>query len=213
MAPMNKANNLPAPPRAEQRPFSYERHGVTIDDPWAWLRDKNYPDVQDEDVLGYLKAENAYFEAAMKPHEALVEELFQEMKGRIKVDDSTVPLKDGEWLYWAAFKEGTQYRDWYRKPAAAGGPDTLIYSENAEAEGKEYYRLGAFAVSRDGKLLATLVDDDGSERFKLVVRDLATGTEIETVTEVGIGNPVWTSDSKGLVFTEVNDQWRTYRAR
>jgi oligopeptidase B len=62
-------------------------------------------------------------------------------------------------------------------------------------------------------LLATLVDDDGSERFKLVVRDLATGQDIETVTEVGIGNPVWTSDSKGIVFTEVNDQWRSYRAR
>jgi oligopeptidase B len=89
----------------------------------------------------------------------------------------------------------------------------LIYSENAEAEGKEYYRLGAFTVSPNGKMLATLVDDDGSERFKLVVRDLATGKELETVTEVGIGNPVWTSDSKGLVFTEVNDQWRSYRAR
>ena len=95
----------------------------------------------------------------------------------------------------------------------AGGEEALIYSENAEAEGKEYYRLGAFAVSPDGKLLATLADDDGSERFKLVVRDLATGKDLETVTTVGIGNPVWTSDSTGLVFTEVNDQWRSYRAR
>ena len=170
------------------------------------------PDVQDQEVLDYLKAENAYFEAAMEPHEGLVEELFQEMKGRIKEDDASVPIKDGDWLYWSAFKEGTQYRDWYRKPAT-GGDEALIYSENAEAEGKEYYRLGAFAVSPDGKLLATLVDDDGSERFKLVVRDLATGKDIETVTKVGIGNPVWTSDSKGLVFTEVNDQWRSYRAQ
>jgi oligopeptidase B len=209
---MNKAIELPVPPRAEQRPFSYERHGVTIDDPWAWLRDKGYPNVQDEDVLNYLKAENAYFEAVMGPHKQLVDELFEEMKGRIKEDDASVPIKDGDWLYWSEFKKGTQYRDWYRKPAA-GGEGTLIYSENAEAEGKEYYRLGAFAVSRDGKLLATLADDDGSERFKLVVRDLATGKDIETVTLVGIGNPVWTSDSKGLVFTEVNDQWRSYRAR
>jgi oligopeptidase B len=209
---MNKAIELPVPPRAEQRPFSYERHGVTIDDPWAWLRDKGYPNVQDEDVLNYLKAENAYFEAVMGPHKQLVDELFEEMKGRIKEDDASVPIKDGDWLYWSEFKKGTQYRDWYRKPAA-GGEGTLIYSENAEAEGREYYRLGAFAVSRDGKLLATLADDDGSERFKLVVRDLATGKDIETVTLVGIGNPVWTSDSKGLVFTEVNDQWRSYRAR
>ena len=204
--------NLPAPPKAEQRPYSYERHGVRVEDPYAWLRDKEYPTVNDQGVLDYLKAENAYFEAAMKPHEALTEQIFQEMKGRIKEDDASVPIKDGDWLYWSAFKEGTQYRDWYRKPAA-GGAETLIFSENKEAEGKEYFRLGAFAVSPDGKQLATLVDDDGSERFKLVVRDLATGKDLETVTEVGIGNPVWTSDSKGLVFTEVNDQWRSYRAR
>jgi len=211
-APMNKATTVPAPPRAEQRPFTYERHGVRIDDPYAWLRDKGYPKVDDKDVLDYLKAENAFFEAAMKPHAALVETLFQEMKGRIKEDDSSVPLRDGDWLYWSAFKPGTQYRFWYRKPVA-GGEQQLIFDENAEAEGKEYFRLGAFATSPDGKRLATLVDDDGSERFKLVVRDLATGKVLETVTEVGIGNPVWTSDSKGLVFTEVNDQWRSYRAR
>ncbi len=132
----------------------------------------------------------------MEPHKALIDALFEEMKGRIKEDDASVPIKDGDWLYWSAFKEGTQYRDWYRKPAGGGGDAALIYSENAEAEGKEYYRLGAFAVSPDGKLLATLADDDGSERFKLVVRDLATGEDLETVTKVGIGNPVWTSDSK-----------------
>lgn len=211
-ATMSTTSTLPAPPRAEQRPYSYERHGVRVEDPYAWLRDKEYPTVNDEGVLDYLKAENAYFEAAMKPHAKLTEEIFQEMKGRIKEDDSSVPLKDGEWLYRSAFKQGTQYRDWYRRPVA-GGNEVLIYSENAEAEGKEYYRLGAFTVSPDGKRLARLVDDDGSERFKLVVRDLATGKDLETVTEVGIGNPVWTSDSKGLVFTEVNDQWRSYRAR
>ena len=163
-------------------------------------------------MLAYLKAENAYFEALMGPHKALTDQLFEEMKGRIKEDDSSVPIKDGDWLYWWAFLPGTQYRDWYRKPAA-GGEGGLIYSENAEAEGKDYFRLGAFAVSPDGKLLATLVDDDGSERFKLVVHDLATSEDIETVTEVGIGNPVWTCDSTGLVFTEVNDQWRSYRAQ
>ena len=88
---MNKVSNLPAPPSAEQRPHSYTRHGVTIDDPWAWLRDPNYPDVQDEEVLAYLKAENAYFEAAMAPHAGLVETLFEEMKGRLKEDESSVP--------------------------------------------------------------------------------------------------------------------------
>jgi oligopeptidase B len=203
---------LQNPPVAARKPHTNEAHGVRWDDEWHWIRDPNYPDVQDEEVLAYLKAENDFFEAEMAPHKALTDELFKEMKGRIKEDDATVPLKDGDWLYWSEFKKGTQYRDWYRKPAG-GGEGSLIYSENAEAEGKEYYRLGAFAVSPDAKLLATLVDDDGSERFKLVIRDLATGQDIVTVTKVGIGNPVWTSDSKGIVFNEVNDQWRSYRAQ
>ena len=76
------------PPIAARKPHVNEAHGVEWDDPWHWLRDPNYPDVQDHDVLDYLKAENAYFEAAMKPHQGLVEQLFQEMKGRIKEDDS-----------------------------------------------------------------------------------------------------------------------------
>mgnify|MGYP006195388291 CR=1 FL=1 len=85
--------------------------------------------------------------------------------------------------------------------------------EPAEAADKEYFRLGAMEVSPDGRLAATLVDDNGSERFKLRIRDLATGKDLETVTEVGIGRPAWTADSKSVVFTEVNDNWRSYRAR
>jgi oligopeptidase B len=211
-AAMTSTSTLPTPPHADQRPHRFTRHGVTIDDPYAWLRDPKYPVVEDADVLSYLKAENAFFDAAMAPHAALVEELFEEMKGRIKEDDSSVPIRDGDYLYWSAFKPGSQYRDWFRKPVG-GGDDQLIFSENAEAEGREYFRLGGFAVSPDGRRLATLVDDDGSERFKLVIRDLASGADLETVTEVGIGSPVWTSDSAGIVFTEVNDQWRSYRAR
>jgi oligopeptidase B len=211
-APMTKASDLPEPPRAEQRPHSYERHGYRVDDPWFWLKDQSYPKVDDADVLDYLKAENAYFEAAMKPHKALVETLFEEMKGRIKEDESSVPLRDGGFLYWWKFKPGAQYRTWYRKPVS-GGSEQIIFDEAAEAEGKEYFRLGAIDVSPDGRLAATLVDDNGSERFDLRIRDIATGRDIETVTEVGIGQPVWTSDSKGVVFTEVNDKWRSYRAR
>jgi oligopeptidase B len=209
---MNKSSDLPAPPRAEKRPHRFERHGVTIEDDYAWLRDPGYPKVEDKDVLAYLTAENDYFEAAMKPHAELVETLFEEMKGRIKEDDSSVPVKDGDFLYWWAFKPGAQYRSWYRKPVG-GGDDQLIFDEPIEAEGKEYFRLGAFEVSPDGRLAATLVDDDGSERFKLKIRDLASGKDLETVTDVGIGQPVWTSDSGGVVFTEVNDKWRSYRAR
>ncbi|MET1112727.1 MAG: S9 family peptidase [Allosphingosinicella sp.] len=203
---------LPDPPRAEPRHYSYERHGTVIEDPYAWLRDPAYPAVEDEAVLAYLKSENAYFEAAMAPHKALVETLFEEMKGRIKEDDSSVPMRDGEWTYWWAFKPGAQYRTWYRRPVA-GGAERIVFDEEAEAEGKAYFRRGALQISPDGRYAASHVDDDGSERFKLCIRDLETGEDIETVTTVAIGDPVWTGDSRGIVFTEVNEHWRSYRAR
>jgi len=209
---MDKPVDVTAPPQAEQRPYSYERHGVTIEDPWHWIRDPNYPQVNDPDVLAYLNAENSYFQAWAKQHAKLIDQLFQEMKGRIKEDDSSVSLKDGDFLYWWAFRPGAEYRTWYRKPVR-GGEDQVIFDEPVEAEGKDYFRLGALEANPDGKLLATLADYDGSERFELRIRDLATAKDVETVTKVGIGQPVWTSDSKGIVFTEVNEQWRSYRAR
>jgi oligopeptidase B len=211
-AAMTSTSQLPPPPVAEQRPHSFERHGIRIDDPYHWLKDQSYPKIDDEDVLAYLMAENAYFEAAMAPHQPLVEQLFQEMRGRIKEDDSSVPQRDGDWLYWWAFKPGAQYRTWYRQPVS-GGAEQVILDEPGEAEGKEYFRLGAIETSPDGRYLATLIDDNGSERFKLRIRDLRTGKDIETVTEVGIGQPVWSADSRGVIFTEVNENWRSYRAR
>jgi oligopeptidase B len=209
---MDKPTDLPTPPVAERREHRSTHHGVTIEDPWAWLRDPGYPNVSDKDVLDYLKAENAYFEAVMDPHKALVDSLFEEMKGRIKEDLSSVPLADGPFEYWWAFQPGAQYRQWFRKKLG-GGEQELIFDEVAAAAGLEYFRLGAIAVSPNQKLLATLVDDDGSERFKLRIRDLATGADIETVSDIAIGQPVWTSDSSGLVFTEVNEHWRSDKAK
>ena len=199
-----RAAELPAPPRAEQRPHSFEHHGIRVDDPWHWLKDDSYPNVDDADVLSYLRAENSYFEAAMAPHRPLIDTLFQEMRGRIPEDDSSVPVRDGDWLYWWAFQPGAQYRTWYRRPAGGPSPGPgqaaeaqVIYDEPAEATGKQYFRLGALEISPDGRHAAIMVDDDGSERFQLKIRDLATGRDVETVTDVGIGDPVWTADSRG----------------
>ena len=111
-------------PIAATRPHSFTAHGVTIEDPWAWLKDANYPDVNDKDVLAYLEAENAYFEQAMAPHRPLVDRLYEEMKARIKEDESSVPQKDGDWLYWTAFETGGEYRKWWRRPV--GAPDDGI---------------------------------------------------------------------------------------
>ncbi len=203
---------LPPPPVAAQRPHAYTRHGQTIEDPWFWLKDQKYPVIDDPDVLAYLREENAYFDAAMHPHEALVETLFAEMKARLKEDDASVPQKDGDWLYWWAFRPGGQYRVWYRKPVT-GGEEQILLDEPAEAEGHEYLRLQVLSVSPDGRLAAWSADRSGAERFELRIRDLATGADIETVTTVANGAVAWGNDSRSLVYTEVNDNWRTYRAR
>lgn len=204
---------LPAPPRANQISHSYERHGRTVTDDYAWLKDAGYPQVTDEAVLSYLKEENAYFEAAMAPVRPLVDTLFAEMKGRMKEDDSSVPRKDGEWLYWWAFQTGAQYRCWWRRRADGSGGDEVLLDEVSEAEGHDYFRLGALSVSPDGRLLAWTADASGAERFTLRIRDLATAGDIETVSEIVNGGVVWGTGSDIVAYTEVNDNWRTFRAR
>ncbi|GLV28752.1 peptidase S9 [Sphingobium sp. TomTYG75] len=200
------------PPSAARRPHSFARHGITVEDPWAWLRDPGYPDVKDKDVLSYLEAENAFFEKAMEPHKRLTDALFAEMKGRIKEDDSSVPQKDGDYVYWRAFETGAQYRKWYRRPVA-GGDDQLILDEPSLAEGHEYFRLGALSVSPDGRYLAYAIDNNGSERFEARIKDLFTGEILPEVIPDTLSSLVWTSDSKGLLYGIANDQWRTDNAR
>ena len=199
------------PPVAETRPHSSTHHGITITDDYYWLRDQSYPKVDDADVLAHLKAENAYFEAQMAPHQPLVETIFQEMKGRIKEDDSSVPQKDGDYIYWSKFDEGAQYKKHYRKPVA-GGADQLILDENVLAKGKDYFRLGVLSISPDDALMAYAYDDNGSERFEAHVRDLTTGAELPDIIPGTLSSIVWTSDSKGFVYGLANDNWRTDNA-
>src|SRR3546814_18073876 len=89
--------------------------------------------------------ENAWFEAAMKPHEGLVETLFQEMKGRIKEEDASVPQKDGDFVYWVEYEQGAEYKKWYRRPVA-GGDAALILDEVVLAASTEYFRRSDLAV-------------------------------------------------------------------
>lgn len=203
---------LPKPPVAERRPHAFTAHGQTIEDPWAWLKDPQYPEVNDKAVLAYLGAENVYFEAAMKPHRPLVDRLYEEMKGRIKEDESSVPQKDGDWLYWTAFETGGEYRKWWRKPVD-GGPDELLLDEPALAEGKEYFRLGAFSVSNDGRYLAYAIDDNGSERFTIRIKDLQTGEHLPEVIPGMLSEIVWTADDSSFLYGLANAQWRTDNAR
>ena len=200
------------PPVAATRPHSFTRHGFTIDDPWAWIKDPGYPTVTDKDVLAYLAEENTYYEAVMAPHKPLADALFKEMRGRIKEDESTVPQRDGDWLYWTDFETGGEYRRWWRKPVA-GGADQLILDEPALAEGKEYFNLGAFSASDDGRWLAYAIDDNGSERFEVRIKDLENGELLPDIIPGVLSELVWTADSKGFLYALVNDNWRTDRVR
>ncbi|MGN6500446.1 MAG: S9 family peptidase [Tsuneonella sp.] len=211
---MNDATVKPplAPPRALKKPSSVTHHGVTVTDDYAWLRDASYPVVDDPEVLAHLEAENAWFEARMKPHEPLIDTLFREMRGRIKEADKSVPQKDGEWLYWIEFEEGAEYKKWWRKPVA-GGPDELLLDEPALAAGKEYFRLGAISVSSDGTRLAYSVDDNGSERFTARVKDLSTGDLFADEIPGTLSSLVWAANDRALVYSLANEQWRTDNAR
>jgi len=163
-------------------------------------------------VLAYLKAENQWFEQNMADRKPLTEALFREMKARIKEEDSSVPQKDGDWLYWSKFEEGMQYRQHWRK-AVSGGEDQLMLDENILAEGKEYFRLGAASVSPDGHLLAYAYDDNGSERFEARIKDLATGELLPDVIPGTLSSLVWSADSNMLLYGLANEQWRTDNAR
>jgi oligopeptidase B len=214
------ASALAGPPRAAKQPHSFTHHGITVTDDYAWLRDPGYPEVTDTAVLDHLKAENAWFESRMAPRRPLVDTLFQEMRGRIKEADTSVPQKDGDWVYWIEYEEGAEYKKWWRRPVDAtpdeiedGSADELMLDEVALAEGKEYFRLGAISVSKGGTLLAYAIDDNGSERFTARIKDLTTGALLPDEIPGTLSALVWVAGDKGLVYSLANEQWRTDNAR
>jgi oligopeptidase B len=233
-------SNPPAPPVAERRPHTVERHGEAVQDPWYWLRDR-----EDPAVRAYLEAENAYTEAHLAPLEDRIGRLFEEIKGRVQETDASAPVlrisrpADGSdpegWLYYSRTLEGQQYGIRCRRPAPAGITDPrdlpldvrrpvdptappadeqVLLDENVEAAEHEYFRLGGFAVSPDHRLAAELVDTTGSEVFRVRVRDLATGELLddEEVPRAGYGI-TWFEDSRTFLYTVPDEAWRPHEIR
>ncbi len=199
-------HSRPLPPVAPRIEQVTQLHGDTRVDPYAWMRDRDNPD-----VTAYLEAENAYTEAMTAHTKPLQEQLYREMLGRIQEDDATVPVRRGAWVYYSRTEQGKAYPIYCRKGAQAQAREEVIFDQNAEAAGHEFYQLGALEVSPDHGRLAILEDVTGYEDFTLRVRDLSTGAWLaDRVEKLGFGL-AWASDGRTLFYTTTDEAKRSDR--
>jgi oligopeptidase B len=205
------------PPEAKRVEHRREYHGDVFIDPYEWLRDKDNPE-----VIDYLKAENDYTEHATSDLAPLRQKIFDEIKARTKETDLSVPTRRGDWWYYGRSFEGKQYSVQCRCPVT--DPDDwtppqldeeteipgeqILLDENIEAEGHDFFALGAATVSLDGNILAYSVDVNGDERYTLRFKDLRTGTLYDDEI-VGIGaGATWAADNHTIYYVTVDDAWR-----
>ena len=194
------ASDNPAPPTAQRKPHPTPIHGSVLPDDYAWLRDKESPE-----VVEYLNAENAYTTAMMRGTEALQKQLYDEILSHIKEDDVSVPYRDGDWIYVSRTGKGLQYPRFCRKPASGAGEEHVILDVNELAADQPFMSVGSSAVSPDGKLLAYTTDNSGFRQYTLSVKHLASG-ELLPDTAQRVGSLVWSADSSTLFYTTEDEQ-------
>jgi oligopeptidase B len=208
----------PTPPIADRRQHAISQHGITRQDPYAWLRADNWqevmqaPETLPADIRNYLEAENAYFaESFETPHADLTETIYREIRGRIKEDETELPDPDGAWAYNSRMEEGRQYPLIVRTPRN-GGDETLLLDCNIEA-GDGYFGFGGAEHSPDHTLLAWAADRQGSEYYAIHIRDIATGKDTgEVIVDAGDGG-TWAPDGQSIYYTELDESHRPYRVR
>ncbi len=183
------------PPRAATHPVTIVRHGESFTDPYAWLRERESPAVQE-----YLVAENTWAEAAMAPQQAMTDQLYHEMVGRIRETDLSVPVRRGDWWYYSRTVEGQQYPIHCRR-RGEDGPEVILLDLNRLADGHQFMALGAFTVSDDGRYLAYSTDSTGYRQYTLAVRDLETGTDLP-FTRPRVTSVSWAADHRTLLWCE-----------
>lgn len=207
-----KAPTHPKPPHAKQKPHTKTYHGVTVSDPYAWLKDPAYPKVEDPEILSYLEEENAYYQEVMKPHDPLKQKLFEEIKGRITEDDQAVPWIDGAYSYTWSFHKGAQYRTWSRTHLESNQTEILL-DETLEAKNKDYYKVGSLDVSPNDTFMAWTVDENGSERYSLFIKNIHTNKMFSETIENVHGNVIWVAESKAFVYVIASNEWRPYQVK
>jgi oligopeptidase B len=199
-------------PRARREPAERKLHGVTLRDEYHWLRNRD-----SQEVLDHLHAENDYAGQVLEPLKPFIEDLFEEIKTRRKQTDSSVPVRFGEWEYYTRVVEGLEHPIFCRRPARSDPGDEqaeqILLDVNALAEEGQPVFLGAFKVSLDQKTLAYSLDEDGSERFTLVFKDLETH-ELHPERLPNTSDAIaWARDGRTLFYIELDDTRRPFRVR
>ncbi len=205
-------------PRAAKNMRSDTRHGITRTDDYAWLRADNWQavfrdtSVLDLEIRAHLEAENTYQQALLADTAALQKDLFSEMKGRIKEDDSSIPMKDGPFAYGMAFVTGGQYPRYFRTPRD-GGDQYVFLDGDKEGAGKPFFSLGGVGHSFDHKRLLWSYDDAGSEYYRMLVRDLLTGEDLPDRVENTGGGGVFDADANGFFYAVLDENHRPIAIR
>jgi len=200
-------------PVAEKRPTRRIVHEVALQDDYAWLRADNWQEVLRDgsvlpaDIRAHLEAENRYAEAMLAPGERLRTNLFEELKGRIKADDASVPTPDGAFDYYWRFREGGQHRIYCRRQRG-GGDETVLLDGDALAGGKSYFSIGGMSPSPDHRLVAWSSDEAGSEFYQARILDTWTGENLsDHVPDTG-GGMVWRQDGLAFFYVKVDANHR-----
>ena len=186
------------PPTAEKVAKVFNEHGETRNDDYYWLNQR-----EDEKVLNYLRAENAYADTMMAATKDLQAKLFAEMKGRIKEKDESVPYKKNGYWYVSRFDEGAQYPVYVRKKESMTAPDEVLIDQNIMAKGFPYFAVGAMAISDDNRIMAYTVDTVSRRLYGIRFKDLTTGTVYpETIANAEGRSIAWAADNKTLFYVK-----------
>ncbi len=196
------------PPVAEKQPKELIIHNHTRIDDYFWMRlsdeqkTAKEKDEQTQKVEAYLHAENDYFEKVTENTKDFQESLFQEMKGRIKEDDESVPYFNNKYFYITRYKKGGQYPIYARKKGSLQVEEEILFDVNKEAEGFDYFQLGGLNISRDNKLVAFCTDTVSRRQYTIRIKNLETGEIYADTIENTTGSSVWANDNKTLFYTK-----------
>ncbi|CAN5525511.1 oligopeptidase B [soil metagenome] len=192
-------------PHAPKKPTTLEIHGDIRTDDYYWLNDYWLKGPDSDRVVEYLTAENDYFYANMKPAEELQQKLYNEILGRIKPTDESVPyFKNGYW-YITKTEEGNEYPSYVRKKATLDAPEELLLDVNKLAEGKAYCAVGGLSVSPDNKILAFSVDYVSRRIYTVYFKNIETGELLSDIIPFVEGNITWANDNKTVFYTVKNE--------